>query len=227
MSDDRIQGVQARSGTATVNIHRVYDEWAQTYDSDRNLTRDLDREVTRAELGGLHCRVILELGCGTGKNTPFLASISQEVHAIDISEGMISRARTRPGLENVRFSLADIRRPWPAEDHSVDLVVCNLVLEHVEDLHSVFSESSRALVKGGRFFVCELHPFRQYQGTRARFHSSKGEQEIAAFVHHVSDYSGAAAECGFDVEHLKEWWHEEDGGTPPRLISFMFCRRRS
>jgi len=171
--------------------------------------------------------IILELGCGTGKNTAFLATIGQEVHAIDNSEGMISRARRRPGLERVRFSLADIRRRWPVEDHCVDLIVCNLVLEHVEDLRVVFSEASRALVKGGRLFVCELHPFRQYQGTRARFRSDQGEHEIPAFVHHISDYSGAAARCGFDVDHLKEWWHQEDSGKPPRLVSFMFRRRLS
>jgi len=110
-------------------------------------------------------------------------------------------------------------------DGSVDLIACNLVLEHIEDLPFIFSECSRSLRKDGRLFVCELHPFRQYQGTRAKFQANEGEREIDAFVHNISDYLHAAAEGGFELEHLKEWWHEDDQGKPPRLISFMFKSR--
>jgi len=63
----------------------------------------------------------------------------------------------------VNFTVADIRAPWPCEDEAADLVVCNLVLEHVENLNFVFSESARVLDRAGKFFICE-HPFRQYLG---------------------------------------------------------------
>ena len=205
-----------------MNVQEAYNNWSAAYDTDENLTRDLDRTVTRDTLLGLHCKSILEIGCGTGKNTALLAQIGEHVHAIDFSEGMLNKAREKLGSNNVTFSLADITKQWPRADQSVDLVVCNLVIEHIKDLPFIFSEAFRTLVQGGRFFICELHPFRQYQGTKARFQSDQGRSEIQAFVHHVSDFLGAAEANRLTLKSFREWWHDQDRNKPPRLASFIF-----
>jgi ubiquinone/menaquinone biosynthesis C-methylase UbiE len=205
-----------------MTIKDAYTDWSATYDSDRNLTRDLDQQVARQELDRFRCKSILELGCGTGKNTPLLASIGENVHALDFSAGMIEKARAKVTAPNVDFEIADLTKLWPSKDQSFDLIVCNLVLEHIEDLSFIFAEASRVLGKGGRFFICELHPFRQYQGTQARFQRANDTKHIAAFTHHLTDFTNAAIENGLMLTEMKEWWHEEDEGKPPRLISFLF-----
>ena len=91
-----------------MEVQNGYDEWSGSYDSDENLTRDLDRLMIRSRLGGLQFDSILEAGCGTGKNTSFLAQIGGSVQAVDFSEGMIAIAREKIRAENVRFSLMDI-----------------------------------------------------------------------------------------------------------------------
>jgi ubiquinone/menaquinone biosynthesis C-methylase UbiE len=205
-----------------MTIQDAYTDWSATYDSDRNLTRDLDQHVARQELVRFSCKSILEVGCGTGKNTPLLASIGERVHALDFSAGMIEKARAKVTSSNVTFEIADITKRWPAKDQSLDLIVCNLVLEHIEDLNFIFAEASRVLVEGGRFFICELHPFRQYLGTQARFQRADDTQHIAAFTHHVTDFTNAALANGLMVKEMREWWHDEDEGKAPRLISFLF-----
>jgi malonyl-CoA O-methyltransferase len=100
-----------------------------------------------------------------------------------------------------------------------------LVLEHIRELTFVFAEAVRVLATGGRFFVCELHPFRQYQGTRAHFQRDRETREIEAFVHHLSDFTDAAAANGLSLAGMKEWWHEQDQHKPPRLVSFLFEKR--
>ncbi len=65
-----------------MDIQNAYNEWSETYDSNENLTRDLDQQVTRSLLGGLHFDFILEIGCGTGKNTVFLSQIGDHVHVL-------------------------------------------------------------------------------------------------------------------------------------------------
>ena len=124
--------------------------------------------------------------------------------------------------ENVRFSVADLTQKWPCEDQDYDLIVCNLVLEHIEDLSFIFLEASRVLVAGGKFLVNELHPFRQYEGKKAVFQGGEGVTEIPAFVHHISDFLNAASKNGFTLLKLDERWHTEDLNKPPRIISFMF-----
>jgi malonyl-CoA O-methyltransferase len=206
----------------TINIQKAYNEWSQTYDTDRNLTRDLDEQILREELANLHFQSILEIGCGTGKNTGFLAQISAQVHALDFSEGMIQKARQKVNADHVKFSTADLTQRWPCEDQAYDLIVCNLVLEHIEDLSFIFSEAFRVLIEGRKFFVNELHPFRQYEGKKAIFQSDEDVTEIPAFVHHVSDFVNTASDKGLKLLHIKEHWHEQDQGKSPRIISFMF-----
>lgn len=205
-----------------MSIQNAYDDWSETYDSDENLTRDLDRQVTREALADQGFRSILEIGCGTGKNTGFLAQIGSRVHALDFSKGMIEKAKEKVKRENVEFSAADLTQTWPCEDQAYDLIVCNLVLEHIQDLSFIFSEASRVLEAGGQFLINELHPFRQYDGKKAQFRRGKSLTEVPAFVHHISDFLNAAANNGLALVKLNEWWHEKDQGKPPRTVSFLF-----
>jgi hypothetical protein len=78
------------------------------------------------------------------------------------------------------------------------------------------------LKPGGRFFICELHPVRQYQGAKAKFRAGRETTEIDAFVHHISDFISAGMQSGFALNSFDEWWHQEDQNEVPRLVSFMF-----
>lgn len=206
------------------DIRHAYNQWAASYDSDRNLTRDLDGQVTRALLEGRQPRLLLELGCGTGKNTPFYAQIAAGVLALDFSEAMLARARSQPLPAAVRFAIADLTSSLPCVGGAVEVVACNLVLEHLADLPTVFAEVARVLRPGGTFLICELHPFKQYVGKKAVFERDGAQIHIPAYVHHISDFIRAGELAGLALAHLGEWWHAEDQGLPPRLISFLFTK---
>jgi malonyl-CoA O-methyltransferase len=208
-----------------MNIQDAYTDWSVTYDSDRNLTRDLDQTVTRETLVNRNYHSVLEVGCGTGKNTLMLAQIGERICALDLSVGMLKQAQRKIQSARILFAVADLTKAWPCKTESVDLIVCNLVLEHVRDLSVIFSEAGRSLVTGGEFFISELHPFRQYQGTKANFQRGQQTIEIQAFVHHLSDFTDAAARSGLSIHSFREWWHEADQNKPPRLVSFMFEKR--
>lgn len=206
-----------------MSIQDAYNEWSEIYDSNTNLTRDLDKTVTREMLAEKHFDSVLEIGCGTGKNTVFLAQIADKVLAFDFSEGMVQQARKKVQADNVRFEMADITQPWQCADSSFDLVTCSLVLEHIQDLSHIFSEAARTLKPGGWFFVNELHPFKQYSGTKARFERGTEIVELEVFIHHISDFTNAAKDHGFKLVVFNEGWHPADEKTkPPRLATFLF-----
>ncbi len=209
-----------------MDVREAYDRWASTYDADRNLTRDLDARVTRTVLAGIPCTHILELGCGTGKNTAFLAGLGATVHALDFSDGMLKLARARVTHPQVTFVKADLTAAWPCADGTADLVAGNLVLEHIADLPHIFGEAHRCLAPAGRLFICELHPFRQYLGAQAMFERDDVQIAIPATVHHISDFIDAAGAAGFRLAGLREWWDDDARAAPPRLASFLWERKK-
>ncbi len=205
-----------------MNIQKAYDQWSATYDVDENSTRNLDEIITKKILSTITCNTILEIGCGTGKNTQLLAQIAETVIATDFSLGMISKAKLQIQAENVSFRVGDLTKKWTVEDQSIDLVVCNLVLEHIENLGFIFSEVSRVLGKGGKFFISELHPFKQYQGKQANFQQKGKNTKVEAFLHNTTDFIDAANKNGLRLLALNEWWSENNHDEPPRLMTFMF-----
>jgi len=206
-----------------MNVQTAYNQWSTAYDAVTNPTRDLDHAVVQQTLGSLSCESVLETGCGTGKNTAVLADVGQQVLALDFSDGMLAQAREKVAAGHVRFARADLTQPWPVPDQAFDLISCNLVLEHIEDLGFVFAQGARALKAGGRLFVCELHPTKQYMGSQARFEHGGSVTLIPVYLHHLTDFTRAAEQNGFALDELREWWHaDDDRAKQPRLVSFMF-----
>ena len=202
-------------------VQEGYNQWAATYDSVENKTRDLDAHAVQTILGQLSLNKVLEAGCGTGKNTVWLAQKAASLTAMDFSEGMLQQAAAKAGTAGVTFVQADITQRWPFERTAFDLVTCNLVLEHVQHLKPVFAEAARVLKEGGFLFVCELHPYKQYGGSKARFQKDNDTVVLPCFVHHASDYFKAATGAGLQCLQLEEWFDDNDP-TKPRLLSFLF-----
>lgn len=199
-----------------------YNAWAASYDSMENRTRDLEAQVLRNTFLNPHYGNILELGCGTGKNTGWLSKKADFVTAIDLSPKMIAKAKEKIQAENVDFVEADITVDWPVKPGWANLITCSLVLEHIEDLEIVFAEAARALKRNGKFYICELHPGRQYAGSRAKFDTGDSFQTPPAFTHHLSSFLNAAKEHKFKLLDLNEHFDDNDRKKVPRLLSLVF-----
>jgi len=208
-------------------IAAAYNDWAETYDGVPNRTRDLAAEALRQVDLNLAGRKVIEVGCGTGRNTAWLAERAAEIVGVDFSEAMLARAKARVNNSRVRFIQHDVRAAWPLADASADVVIAMLILEHVEHLEMVFAEAARVLNSDGQFLLCELHPMRQLAGGQAQFSNARtGEQQsVAAFLHDVSDYVNVGLASGFELQHMGEW---RDPGAPPngdpRVLSLLFRR---
>ena len=208
-----------------MSIAEAYNNWAEVYDANDNKTRDLDEVVTRKVLKKYTFEQVLELGCGTGKNTAWLLEQGATVTAVDFSKGMLAIAQEKIQSPKVQFLQADITAEWSEEMPTVDLVTCSLILEHISSLDFVFQQAHRKLRLDGHFFISELHPCKQYLGSKARYETEDGVQELEVYVHHISEFLRCAQENGFALVDLEEWFDENGGEqTPPRLLSLVFRR---
>ena len=224
-----MQAEDGRRTTSTMQVRAAYGHWAETYDTAADATRDLDATVLRAAALPLAGQAVIEIGAGTGKNTAYLAAHAREVLAMDLSPAMLALALARVPDRHVRFVEHDITQPWPAPDGGVEIVVGNLVLEHVADLRPVLAEAYRALRPGGTLFLVELHPYRQLAGAQARFDTPDGPVLVEAYSHTVPTYVNTALQAGFTLLRLDEWSDPAAGGGSaapgiPRLLSLRFQR---
>lgn len=206
-----------------VNVEAGYDEWARSYDFMQNPIRDLDATAIREVLGAISAEAVLELGCGTGKNTGWLAERFAQVTALDVSAGMLEKAKHKAKSTNIEFLQHDIQKPWPLDDGRFDLVTCNLILEHIANLQPIYQEAVRILRPGGRLFLCEIHPYRQLRGGQAQYLSESGDTVlIRAYTHSLAEYINEGLASGLTILRVGEW-HGEDDETP-RLLSVLFGR---
>ncbi|HVE62045.1 MAG TPA: class I SAM-dependent methyltransferase [Chitinophagaceae bacterium] len=201
----------------------AYNSWSKTYDTDINKTRDLEAEAIRSVLNNISVGHILEIGCGTGKNTVWLKDECTQLTAVDFSKEMIEQAKQKIKDDKIVFKEADITKPWNFE--KADLITCSLVLEHIESISFVFVQAAKTLISGGQFYIGELHPYKQIQGSRARFEQDGNLWQLEYFVHHISDYFHAAHEAGFICKDLQEWFDTDDKNQIPRLVSYLFSKK--
>ena len=204
-----------------MSVQRSYDSWSSTYDTVENKTRDLEKFACREILEEIPFETVIELGCGTGKNTEWLVTKAKHVTAVDLSEEMQTIARAKIRADNVQFRQADIKRPWHFAASTADLITCSLILEHIQDLDFVFGQASQRLNPNGHFYICELHPFKQYEGTKARFETGDGLEIVECYTHNVSDYFRAAEKAGLTLCRFDEWFDDGDRTRVPRLASFL------
>ncbi len=209
-----------------MNVREAYNSWSQQYDTNENKTRDVEAMSLRENLKGQQFGNCLEIGCGTGKNTAWLCSVAENVAAIDLSEEMLAKAKQKVTAQNVTFIQADINKEWAFTDNSrYSLATFSLVLEHIENLDTIFEKLNKILSPDGIIYIGELHPFKQYNGSKARFENTDGLQIVTCFNHHISDFVHAARKYNFQLIDINEYFDADDKNTIPRILTMLFKRK--
>jgi SAM-dependent methyltransferase len=76
---------------------------------------------------GTPLRTALDVGCGRGRNSPYLAEQNLQVTATDFKSNAVEQVATYAkahGLENkIRAIVFDVTDPWPVVHESMDLVI--------------------------------------------------------------------------------------------------------
>ncbi|MDD5738437.1 MAG: class I SAM-dependent methyltransferase [Candidatus Pacebacteria bacterium] len=148
-----------------------YQAWENEYRSSQLITKNPEpqkdvlrffkylKKEEKKELSGLN---ILDLGCGTGRNSNYLAGLGNKVVGVDISKTAIDIAKNRAGemqvSDNVSYVVGDIGASYPFGDNYFDLILditsSNSLNEKERDIY--IKEVYRALKDGGYFFVRAL-----------------------------------------------------------------------
>jgi malonyl-CoA O-methyltransferase len=189
------------------SVRHGYNRWAEVYDHDRNPLLALEEPHVKDALGGVRGLSVLDLGCGTGRHASWLAAAGANVTALDFSEGMLDQARRKSEASQIRFVIHNIAETLPFAEHSFDLVVSGLVLEHIHDIRHYFSEIRRVARPGGRAVISAMHPAMFLRGSQARFTDPESGQIIqpGSVNHLLGEIVMAAVRAGFTAQAIDEY----------------------
>ncbi|MCA9522986.1 MAG: methyltransferase domain-containing protein [Myxococcales bacterium] len=127
-----------------------YDEFSGWYERARSVGYHafLDQAETSVLRPYADGRDLLEVGCGTGLILERLAPRARRAVGMDLSEGMLEKARSK-GLDVVQGSATAL----PFEDQSFDLSYSVKVLAHVPDIRLALAEMARVTRPGGHIIA--------------------------------------------------------------------------
>ena len=104
---------------------------------------------------------VLDAGCGPGQYAEWLVEHGAVVTAVDVSPRMVKLARKRL-RGRAAVAQADLSGPLVFPDNSFDIVLCALVLDHIEDWGAAFRQFHRVLSDGGVLVFSVLHPWPEF-----------------------------------------------------------------
>jgi ubiquinone/menaquinone biosynthesis C-methylase UbiE len=177
-----VQNVQGKNMLLNKTVNELGEQWeiasqmdnyrdsiAQGYPSEKAF-RSIGESQTKGILDYLKeynisitGKTVVEIGCGAGRITEFLAKKCKLVYATDISSGMLYRFEQRLGnIENVKLICSDNLSLIPNE--STDLILSLLVFQHnPEQMVEKFFEDGHRILKSNGYYVFQLSTQNRHQ----------------------------------------------------------------
>lgn len=111
-------------------------------------------------VGNMAGKLVLDAGCGEGKNAAYLAEQGGHVRALDISEYAISNARRAwESSENILWEVADIRNVYLPESEYHVVIAYGLLhcLRSVDEIKAVVAKLQAATKAHGYNIICTFN----------------------------------------------------------------------
>lgn len=187
------ENVPSRAGDAYLT--EIFDAFADTFDQNLHdlgyRAPELLAAAVATHLGARTDLDILDAGCGTGLCGPLLRPMARTLIGVDLSPGMLEKARARGTYEElVVEELSTFMRQRP---ESVDLIVSADTLVYFGALEEPLAAAYGCLRHGGlvAFTVERLEPGADAPAYRIQPHGR--------YCHQESHVRAALAEAGFSV----------------------------
>lgn len=174
-----------------------YNLWARTYHTEDNPIKKMSDDFILSEMPG-KVGSILDAGCGTGKLLQCDASFKK---GIDLSPAMIEQAKKN--CPEATLECANLTTTSVEEDF-YDVVICGLVLGHIENVEPVVLKLARGVKKGGKIILTDFHPYQSMMKAKRTFKYESKVFEVKHSIHQLDQYFLLLESAGIKITSFKE-----------------------
>lgn len=202
-------GRRPNGSPPTLPVQEAYDRWAQTYRARMNAVQALEEDALLSLLPDLTGKDVLDVGCGTGRVSEIaIRRGAASTTGIDTSTTMLDVARAQSGGRSTWIRGDACALPFGPS--SFDVVICALMLGHVERLDTALRETNRVLKTGGTVLISGFHPFATLRGEVRTFQDPVDGRTyaVAQYLHLFEVYFRCFAEYGWSLEAFEEPLYE-------------------
>jgi len=202
----RIKNIIRNVSINSIEPRKAYDIWADAYDSqDDNLVFIMESEILDTLLDEIDLteKVILDYGCGTGRNWERILSYNVEkIIGCDISPNMLEKIKNK--YQGYETYFIKKHSPLPLEDEAIDIIFSTLVIAQINNINNLFSEWNRLLRPGGLILLTDLHPEILSAGGKRTFEKDGRTYNIKNYIHSIEKIKMICAGFNLEVKDLKE-----------------------
>ena len=161
---------------------------------------------------------ILDIGCGSGKDAQRLVDMGYKVTGIDLSEGLLEKARQlHPGIDLRKMDM----RQLDFDNEAFDAIWCNATLLHLndEDIRLTLKEISRVLKLGGVLAVS----FKEGSGSKEVLETFSTDLVRFYTFQTIESLNTLLGEAGFMVKDNTRLNERERFGSDKRDLNWVWA----
>lgn len=134
-----------------------YNKDAASYDIERfsniqgSIIDQIQKKIVNGVFGSNKNKLVLDLGCGTGRFSIELERHGLQIVSVDPSLLMLKEITKKIKKDDNITLIQGIAHQLPFKDSSFDGCICINVMDHIKEPQIIFSEVSRILKKDGHF----------------------------------------------------------------------------
>ena len=200
-----------------------YDAFAEVFlahATDSFYNAHYDRPACLELLGDVTGKLVLDAGCGPGLYAAELVARGARVTGFDLSPRMVQLSRERVSEGDFRVHALGDPISWLA-DGTVDLELCALALEHVQDRVAALRELRRVLTPGGALVLSVQHPVGNWLRHGGNYFEPRLIREtwnsglqVSYWIVPLETLCEEAHQAGFVIERL---WEPRPAAATARL----------
>lgn len=237
---------QKINSTQNTSKNTSWGEAAEWYDKLLDGDDSYQAKVIRPNLlrllGDVKGLSVLDLACGQGYFTRMIREAGAETIGVDISKELIAFAVKKSGARGIEYKVSPAHKLGFLKDGSMDVVVCVLAFQNIENLPDVMKEVSRVLSEKGKIILVLNHPafripqtsdwgFDEKKGLQYRREDAymsektisiemhpgkKGSEKTVSFHRPLQYFFKLFNKNGFAVTRLEEWISHKASQPGPR-----------